>query len=154
MVAIAVLAAGYAFLLQVLALPLTAIVLGVLVLKGFRLPIITEGPGVRRWLPWVIWSSMLVVCPVAVIVLTARYGHPTVSFTVVPPMDPGRAWALRMLNVACFVHMGLSVIAALAVVVLTRGYRRWIAWSAILFIGIIDLGLVLSASESIIGWSR
>ncbi len=154
MVAIAVLAGGYAFLFKGLALILMVTMLGVLVLKGLRLPIITEGQGVRKWLPWVVWSSMLVVCPVAVIVLKARYGHPTISFTVVPPMDPGRAWALEMLNVFCYVHVGLSIIAAIAVVVLTRGYGRWIAWAGILFIGIIGLGLVSSASESIIGWSR
>jgi hypothetical protein len=155
MIAIAILAFAYAFLFPILAATLTVTLTGILVLKGLRLPIITERPGVWRWLPWLAWLLMLVACPAAILVLDEQYHYPGgIQFAFVPPMDPDRAWALRMLEPISNVHLGLSVVAAVSVVVLARGYRSWLAWAGTLLVGLVTIVLCFRAYDNIYGWSR
>ena len=55
---------------------------------------------------------------------------------------------VRRLAVA---HFGVTVIAWFAVLVLTRGYRRWIAWAVILAIGVYTALVALGASMTTTG---
>ena len=50
-------------------------------------------------------------------------------------------WVARMLERLILAHLGIMVIAAVAVVVLTAGSYRWLAWAAILAAGV--LGFLL-----------
>jgi hypothetical protein len=125
--AIAGLALAFAFLPTLLSVALTVAVVGVLALEGMRLPLITSGSGPHRWLPWVIWTLALLTCPVAMYAIGALYrrvGPP--SYDVV---------AARVVEALGLAHLVVSVVASIAVVILTRGFFRWLAWAAVIVIG-------------------
>ena len=139
-IAIAILAIAFAFLPIVLSLALTVTVLGILTLKGLRVPRITDGVGVRRWLPWVFWSLMLAACPVAIWVVSIAFPH------YGPPALYGpRPWAAQVVDILCDVHLGVSIVASVSVVFLARDGYRWLAWAAILAVGLFTAFLALGA---------
>jgi hypothetical protein len=116
----------FAFLPLPLSIPVAVAVFGVIVLGGMQLPVVTSGSGVRRWLPWVLWFLALMACPVAMVVV--RW----VCESHEPPIRDD--WVDRVLARLGVAHLGVSAIASLAVVVLTRGVYRLLAWAAILAI--------------------
>ncbi|MFO0959720.1 MAG: hypothetical protein U0800_20165 [Isosphaeraceae bacterium] len=133
MVASAALAVAFSFLHVVLSLTLAISVLGVLALLGLRLPVITDRGGVMRWLPWVLWSLALLTCPGATFVMGNIYHHTSTRAISAGPTPRAAVVVERLF----FVHLGVSSIAAMAVVVLTRGGYRWSAWAIIvLMIGV------------------
>src|SRR4051812_38224269 len=75
MAVIAALALTFAFLPIGLSVMWAVAVVGILVLQGLRLPLVTDGGGVRRWLPWMIWSLALAVCPIAVAIVGNLYQY-------------------------------------------------------------------------------
>ena len=109
------------------AATLAITVCGVVLLEGMRLPIVTEGDGARRWLPWVAWLLILLACPIATEVVAARYPHAG------PPS--GWPWATHVVQGLFGGQIAVSAMAAIAVVVLARGLWRWMAWAVILAIG-------------------
>ena len=121
------LALAFAFLPTSLSVSLAVAVLGILrALEGMRPPLVTSGGGVRRWIPWVIWSLCYTACPAAIAMVGALYKHNG-------PPDYDR-FATRVVDGLGFAQLGVSVIASIAVVVLTRGSYRWLAWAAVLAI--------------------
>lgn len=145
MVVIAALALGFAFIPHELSMPMAVTVACILVLEGLRLPLITEGGGVRKWLPWVLWSLALATCPIAIAVVGTVYEH-----TGSPALSGLRPWAAHLVDGLWFAHSCVSVVASASVVVLTRGYR-WLAWVAILVIGVIAGVLPLGATMTTTG---
>ena len=130
--AIAVSALAFAYLPPILSVALTVTVFGILVLSRMRLPLVTSGGGVWRWLPWVLWSLALMACPVAITVVGTTHGVPHETY-INSAFFPGPLpWIHRVVDGLCFAHLGISVVASVAVVVLTRGGYRWLAWAAIL----------------------
>jgi hypothetical protein len=146
MALIAALALGFAFLPMLLSMAFAVTVVGILVLQGLRLPLITEGGGVRSWLPWVLWSLALATCPIATAVVGIVYEH-----TGPPAFSGPRPWAARVVDGLGFAHLGVSVVASVAVVVLTRGGYRWLAWAAILTMGVFAALLLLGATMATTG---
>jgi hypothetical protein len=143
--AVAGLALAFATLPVGLSMPLAVAVSGILALQGMRLPVITEGGGARRWLPWAAWSLMLAVCPVAIAVVGELFPR------VGPPVFTGpRPWAARVVDSLVSSHIAASVVAAMAVVVLTRGGYRWLAWAAIVLVapitGLFALGAAMATT--------
>jgi hypothetical protein len=135
--AIAVSALAFAYLPPVLSVALTVTVFGILVLQGMRLPLVTSGGGVWRWLPWVLWSLALMACPVAITVVGTTHSVPHEMYicAAAGPLP----WIHRVVDGLCFVHFVVSVVASVAVVVLTRGGHRWLAWAAILAHGVFTM---------------
>jgi hypothetical protein len=146
MAVIALLALAFAFLPVLLSAALAVTVVGILVLQGLRLPPITDGGGVRRWLPWVLWSLALATCPIATGVVGTVYEH-----TGPPAFSGARPWAARVVDGLAFAHLGVSVVASVAVVVLTRSGYRWLAWAAILAIGVFAALIGLGAAMATTG---
>ena len=123
--------------------------ISVLVYDGLRLPVVTDGGRVRRCLPcWVVWFLMLVTCPIAITYIGEAYRH-------TGPPDFGHQfplpWAYLMVRRLAVAHVGVTVIAWFAVLVLTRGYRRWLAWAVILVVGVYTAMVTLGASMSTTG---
>ncbi len=144
--AIAILAFAFAFLFECLSLALAVSVVGILTLEGLRVPRITDGVGMRRWLPWVFWSLILAPCPVAIYFIGIVYEHKG------PPLFNGpRPWAAQVVDILCIVHLGVSVVAAISVVLLAKGGYRWLAWAAILVIDLYTALLALYAVMSTTG---
>jgi hypothetical protein len=137
MTATAGLALAFAFLPATLSVAFAVTVLGVLTLDGMHVPQVTRGSGVRRWLPWLIWSLALTACPAAIAVVGPVYQHhgPSVYDRIVT----------RVVNGLGFVQLGLSVIASIVVVVLTPNSYRWLAWAAVLTVGAFTVILLLGA---------
>jgi hypothetical protein len=141
--AIAGLALVFAFLPWLLSVPLAVAILGIFVLGGMHLSLVTSGCGVRRWIPWVLWSLALTACPVAIAVLGTVYEyHGTPLYN---------RWATRAVDILGFAQLGVSVIASVAVVVLTRGSYRWLAWAAVLAIGALAFLLYFGAMMATTG---
>lgn len=129
--AIAGLALAFAILPLDLSVPLAVAVSGILALQGMRLPVITKRAGARRWLPWVAWSLMLAACPVAIGVVGVMYPRAG------PPAFTGpRPWATRVVDALFYCQLAVSVAASWSVVFLVRDGRRWIAWGAIVAVGV------------------
>ena len=59
-------------------------------------------------------------------------------------------WITRVVGWLCFAHLGVSVVASIAVVVLTRGDSRWFAWAAILAHGVFTMFMGRCADPYII----
>ena len=95
--AIAILAFAFAFLLEYLSLALAVSVVGILTLEGLRVPRITDGVGMRRWLPWVFWSLMLAGCPVAIDVIGIVYEH-----NGPPAWNGPRPWAAQVIYILVY----------------------------------------------------
>jgi hypothetical protein len=127
--AIATAALSFALLPMDLAVALTVAVCGVVGLDGMRVPVVTDRGGVWTWLPWVVWLLFLMACPIAIGVVAA----------INPPSGPPRfsgplPRAARIVEGLGYAHAAVSVAAAITVVVLTRGVRRWLAWAGILLV--------------------
>lgn len=145
MVAIGALSLAFAFLPTILSSALAVAVVGNLILQGMRPAVLSDRGGTWRWLPWVIWSLALATCPIATAVVGTLYEHTG------PPATAGpRPWAARVVDGLMFAHLGVSVVASVVVVILTRGVHRWLAWAAILailvFAGFIGLGAVMATT--------
>ncbi len=140
MVAIAGSARRLRVLPWLLSVPLAATVFGVIVLGGMQLPLVTRGGGVRRWLPWGLWSIALATCPVAITTVGALYPH-------MGPSAVGweRQRAARMVERLVFTQLGISAICSVTVVMLTRGAYRWLAWAAILAVLVVTALLCVIA---------
>jgi hypothetical protein len=108
-----------------------------------HLSLVTRRGGVWRWLPWVLWSLALTACPVAITVVGALYENHG------PPDD--NRWPARVVYGLGWAQWGVSVIAAIAVIVLTRGPYRWLAWAAILVIGMVTVVLYFGAAMATTG---
>ena len=143
MVAIVGLALAFAFLSKLLSLALAVTVLGILVVDGLHPRLVTAKGGVWAWFPWIVWFLALVACPVAISIIAIVYEH-----TGPPPWNGPRPWAARVVDGLAFAQAAVSVIAAVTVVVLTRGPFRWVAWLAILAIGAVAIVLWLGAAMS------
>jgi hypothetical protein len=102
MAVIAALALAFAFLPILLSAALAVTVVGILVLEGLRLPLITDGGGVRRWLPWVLWSLALATCPIATAVVGTLYEH-----TGPPAFSGPRPWDARVVDGLAFAHLSV-----------------------------------------------
>jgi hypothetical protein len=50
-----------------------------------------------------------------------------------------------------YAQLGVEVVASVAVVMLTRGGCRWLAWAAILAIGVFDVIIGLGAAMATTG---
>jgi hypothetical protein len=175
--AIAGSALAFASLPWFLSIPLVVAVFGILGLDGIHPPLVTSGGGVRRWVPWAVWSLGLAACPIAMAVLDTVYEHggpPVYDRWVARVLEsqPGHArrllndrhyndwvarlqaiqsgraqlyrgdrvydrWVARVLERLFQAHLGIMVIASVAVVVLTAGSYRWWAWAAILAVGVL-----------------
>ena len=121
-----------------LSIPLVAAVFGILGLDGIHPPLVTSGDGVRRWVPWAVWSFGLAACPIAIAVVGTVYEYHG-------PPDYDR-WARRVVECLGLAHLGIMVIASIAVVVLTPGSYRWLAWVAILAVGLLGFLLYFGAA--------
>jgi hypothetical protein len=141
--AIAGSALAFAFLPTLLSVAFTVTVLGILVLKGMHLPLVTDEGGMWRWFPWVLWSLALMACPAAIPIVGALYEYQG-------PPDYNR-WAYRVVNGLGFAQLSISVIASVSVVVLARGAYRWLAWAAVLAIGALTVLLHLGAAMATTG---
>jgi hypothetical protein len=128
--AVAASAIFFALLPTPFAVALTVAVCGVVVLDGMRLPVVTEGNGAWRWLPWMIWLLALLGCPIATRVVEFYR-------SVGAPGFCGPLATLQLVDGLVLAHLAIFVVASIAVVVLTRGPRRWLAWTAMVVIGIV-----------------
>jgi hypothetical protein len=138
MSAIAGLALAFAILPTPLSVAFAVTVLGILVLKGMHLPLVTRGDGVRSWLPWALWALALATCPVAIATVGELY-----EYHGSPDQD---RWAVHVVDRLGYAHLGVMVVASVAVILLTRGIYRWLAWALVLAIGVIT-GFVLLGAE-------
>ena len=123
--------------------------ISVLVYDGLRLPVVTDGGRVRRsFLCSAVWLLMLLPCPIAISYIGEAYRH-------TGPPDFGhrfpRPWAYIVVGELASAHFVATVIAWFAVLVLTRGYRRWLAWAVILVVGVYTALVTLGASMSTTG---
>jgi hypothetical protein len=144
--AIAAAALSFALLPMDLAVALTVAVCGVVVLDGMRLPVVTDKGGVWTWLSWAVWLLFLMACPIAIGVvaaITRPSGPPTLS----GPLP----WAARIIEGLGYAQAAVSVAAAITVVVLTRGVRRWLAWAGILLVGALAWLMCFGALMDITG---
>ena len=98
------------------------------------------------WFPWIVWFLALVACPVAISVIGVVYKH-----TGPPALNGPQPWAAAVVDGLAYAHIAVSVIAAVAVAVLTRGSFRWVAWLAILVIGAVASVLWFGAEMSTTG---
>ena len=142
MTSIAFLALAFAVLPTILSSAFAVSVLVILVLDGMHAHRVTSGCGARRWFPWVVWFLALTACPVAISEVGTEYtNHGPIAYDRV---------ATRVVNGLGLAQLGVSVIASIAVVVLTRRSFRWWAWAAILAIGaftlVIHLGAVMKTT--------
>jgi hypothetical protein len=141
--AIASSALAFAILPTELSVALAVTVFGILVLLGMHLPLVTRGGGVWGWLPWVLWFLALAACPVAITVVGALYEYHG-------PPDYNR-WAARLVHGLGYAQLGVSVVSSVAVIALTRGSYRWLAWAAILAIGVVTVVLHFGAAMATTG---
>ena len=134
---------AFASLPWFLSIRLVVAVFRILGLDGIHPPLVTSGGGVRRWGPWAVWSLGLAACPIAMAVLDTvyEYGGP-------PVYDRWVACVLEWLGLA---HLGIMVIASVVVVVLTAGSYRWLAWAAILAVGVLGFLLYFGAAMATTG---
>jgi hypothetical protein len=146
--AVAVMALAFASLPWVLSVALAVAMSGILGAQGLRLPLVTEGGGMRRWLPWALWCLALAASPAAMIVVGGVYQR-----TGPPAFTGPRPWATRVVDGLCYAHLVASVVASVSVVLLGRGGVRWLAWVAILVIGIFTCVVALGAMMSTTGVS-
>ena len=147
MTAVGILAVSFAFLPWVLSGVLAITVFGIVLLQGLRVPVVTERGGLWCWLPWVVWCLSLAACPVAIFALGIEYQH-TGPY---PDTNAPRPWAALVVGVLYDVHLGLSVVASMAVVVLVREGSRWLAWGAIVVLGFFAAFVALCGVMSITG---
>lgn len=146
MASIGALGLAFAFLSGILSASMAAVVLGILVLEGLRVPLVTEKRGKWKWLAWVIWSVALATAPIATGVVGALYEHTgPLGFTA------SRPWAADLVDALGMVHLGVSVVAAILVVVLTQGRYRWLAWAVILAVGVLDAIIALGTAMKTTG---
>ena len=132
--AVAVSALSFAALPMLPAIPMAVAVGGVIVAAGMGLPIVTEWGGAWRWLPWVIWSAVLVACPIATIVVGEMYPRARTS-----PMPSPLPWATRVVEGLYYADLGASAAASVAVVVMARGRLRWLAWAIVVVIAVVGM---------------
>jgi hypothetical protein len=134
-------AVGFAFLPWLLSVPVA--VLGIFVLGGIRVPLVKSGSGARRWLPWVLWSMALAACPVSITVVGALYEYQG------PPIYD--RFAKRVVDGLSFAHLWVSVIASIAVMVLTRGSYRWLGWAVVVAVAMLTFVLYFGAAMATTG---
>ena len=91
---------------------------------------------------------MLLTCPIAITYLAEAYRH-----TGPPDFDhrSPRPWAYILVEKFAAAHIWVTVIAWFVVLVLTRGYLRWLAWAVILAIGVYTALAILGAWMSTSG---
>jgi hypothetical protein len=143
MLAIAGAALAFAFLPWLLSIPLVVAVFGVVGLDTIHPPLVTNGGGVRRWLPWVLWSLGLATCPVALAVVGSVYEYHG------PPVYD--RWAYRVVQWLGLAQLGVMVIASVVVVVLTAGSYRWLGWAAVVAVGVLAFLLYFGAAMATTG---
>jgi hypothetical protein len=68
------------------------------------------------------------------------------SYTGPPILSEPRPWAYHVVGKLFGAHLLISVVASVAVVVLTRGHYRWLAWAAILAVDVFAAFLWLDAA--------
>ena len=141
--AIAGAAIAFACLPSLLSISLVVAVFGVLGLEGLHPPLVTSGRGLRRWVPWAVWSLGLAACPIALAVVGTVYERHG------PPVYDRRA--TRVVEWFAFAHLVVMVIASVAVVILTAGSYRWLAWAVILTVGMLTCLLFLGAAMAVTG---
>jgi hypothetical protein len=141
--AIAGSALAFASLPWLMSIPLVVAVFGILGLDGTHPPVVTSGDGVRRWVPWAVWSFGLAACPIAIAVVGTVYEYHG------PPVYD--RWAARVVEWLGLTHLGIMVIASVVVVVLTAGSYRWLAWAAILAVGVLGFLLYFGAAMATTG---
>ena len=141
--AIAGSALAFAFLPWLLSIPFVVAVFGILGLDAIHPPLVTSGGGVRRWVPWVLWSLGLATCPVAIAVVGNVY-----EYHGTPVYD---RWATRVVEWLGLAHLGVMVIGSVVVVVLTAGSYRWLAWAAILAVGVLGFLVYFGAAMATTG---
>jgi hypothetical protein len=100
-------------------------------------------------LPWALWYFALAACPVAIALVSIHYSQ--VQVGALPFNKPRAALAIRILDALVFAHLAVSVVATWSVVLLVRPGRRWIAWGAILVVGVFTLMLGLGAEMGVSG---
>ena len=123
--------------------------ISVLVYDGLCLPVVTDGGRARRsFLCSAVWFLMLLPCPIAITYIGEAYRH-------TGPPDFGhqfpRPWAYLMVERLASTHFGVTVVTWFAVLVLTRGYRRWLAWAVVLAVSVYTALVTLGASMSTTG---
>ncbi len=141
------------FLFVVLAVTVVVTVavtwISVLVYDGLRLPVVTDRGRVRRsFLCAAVWFLMLVTCPIAISYIGEAYRHtgpPDFAHEFPTP------WAFLMVGRLASAHFWVTIIAWFAVLVLTRGYRRWLAWAVVLAVSVYTALVTLGASMSTTG---
>jgi hypothetical protein len=144
MVAIASVALAFAFLPWLLSIPLASAVFGILAVDGMHPPVVTSGGGIRRWLPWAVWSLGLATCPVAIAVVGTLY-----EYHGRPPVYD--RWPARVVDGLGLAQLGVMVIASVVVVVLTRGSYRWLAWAGVLAAGVLTWYVCFAAAMATTG---
>ena len=82
-------------------------------------------------------------CPIAIAVVGNVYEHHG------PPVND--CLAARVVDWLGLAHLGIMVIASVAVVVLTAGSYRWLAWAAILTVGVLGFLLYFGAATATTG---
>ena len=133
---------------NVLGLSMAVTVFGILILQGMRLPLVTRGNGIRRWLPWAAWGMLLAACPAAMVVVGIAFPHVGQPAYVGP-----RPWAANVVDGLCAAHLGASVIASISVVLLAEGGSRWFAWAGVLAMGVVAAFAALGAGMATTGVS-
>jgi len=123
--------------------------ISVLVYDGLRLPVVTDRGRVRRsFLCAAVWFLMLLPCPIAISYIGEAYRHtgpPDFAHEFPTP------WAFLMVGRLASAHFWVTIIAWFAVLVLTRGYRRWLAWAVVLAVSVYTALVTLGASMSTTG---
>ncbi|HEY1377875.1 MAG TPA: hypothetical protein VGF55_13835 [Gemmataceae bacterium] len=100
----------------------------------------------RRWLAVGLWCMCLLACPIATIVIGHLYQAPAPY-----AFDP-QSWGYHALRWISWVHVGLSAVAAVTVVRLTRDWgRRVMAWGAIAFMLPVAYLLRIFAEMAVMG---
>lgn len=129
-IAVGILAFSFAYSTWEFSAALAVTIFGILLLKGLRVPVVTEWGGLWCWLPWVLWCLSLAACPVAILVISNVY-----PYDGPPPFARTRPWATRLVDALSYAHLGLSAVASMAVVLLVEEGFRWLAWGAIMLMG-------------------
>ena len=144
--AVGVLAIAFASLPWELSGVLAVAIFGILGLQGLRLPLVIDRGGMSCWLAWALWFLALAAGPVAIAVVGTTY-----EWTGPPATSAPRPWAARVVDSLWYAHLGVSVVASMAVVLIVRQGLRWIAWAAIVVIGVFAAIVTLGAEMATTG---
>ncbi len=143
---VAALAVAFAVLPWVLSIALAIAVCGVLALEGLPVPLITSGGRLWRWFPWIIWWVALAASPVMIVLIGYLF-----EWNGPPATFGPRPWAACLVVSLFYTHLAVSVVTSWAVIFLVRGPGRWVAWGAIILVGIITGFVALGAAMATTG---